>query len=233
MIEDAGIKQRMASLSSEELCNILRSQNSGYSARALELAADELRTRTLQAPDAAEAFAVPGEPSPSGIGPTSSASLEPTGIGGWLIVPLLGLLFAAVQQLSSLASHFRIFSHLVTSSPPARGDVIALCVYYVLKNLVLGLGGTVTLYLFARKHRLVPRLMVSLYVALMVFASLESVGALLFARYPALQPLVALLGSPFRSLVISMLSGALWITYFTNSVRVSNTFGKPAGPMVA
>lgn len=214
MLDEEAAKKRMAGLATEELRTIAESRDPGYLPRAIELAVAELSERTSQALDASSTIDDLYPPPPP----------EPAGLGGWLILPLIGLLGGALFQSSALLSQIRILSHLVRSTPAARLDVIALCSYYVIKRLLLGPGAIVILVLFLKRHRLTPALMKVLYASLIGFAAIESVLLLALSRSPAGRDLVRLLNSPLRSLAISISSGLIWIPYFSSSVRVRNTF---------
>ena len=217
MLDEEAAKKRMAGLATEELRTIAEGRDHGYSPRAIELAVAELDERTSQAFAASSTIDDLYPPPPP----------EATGLGGWLLLPLIGLLGAALFQSGALLSQIRILFHLVRSTPTARLDVIALCLYYVIKRLLLGPGAIVILVLFLKRHRLTPRLMKTLYASLIGFAAIESVLLLVLSRSPAARDLVPLLNSPLRFLVISISSALIWIPYFSSSVRVRNTFTRP------
>ncbi len=152
--------------------------------------------------------------------PATEAPL-PSGIGGWLILPMLGL----VLTLLRLAAEFYLtFLPLFTDrgwdyvSSPDRHDlfmpfILAECVI----NVALSIFTLWLIYLFFTKSWRLPGLFITwLVVALLVqVADLIGVIGLLDS---------ALTNADFRDLGRALAAAIIWIPYFMVSKRVKNTF---------
>ena len=148
----------------------------------------------------------------------------PSGLGGWLILPMLGLILSALGQVIALPDIFATFGQLGLSGVGGLASnlvqldiLLALALYFVapIALLVLMLG----------KKRSFPRNFIRWAIAaaiLVVFdlllgywlghAALEASGEGFFG-YATLREAIA----PLAGLVI-------WTPYMLNSLRVKNTF---------
>jgi hypothetical protein len=174
------------------------------------------------APPAATEEALP-EPAPE-------VGYGPRGIGGWLILPLLGL----VGSLLSLSvALFTVYAPLFAEgggwavvtdqSDPSYSALWApLIVFEIGTNLAL-IGLIVfLLYLVFRKSRRFPRLMIAYLIAGIV------VGVIDLAWAEQIPALAADSSSESLTQVMRSIVGAvIWIPYFLVSQRVKNTFVEP------
>jgi hypothetical protein len=171
--------------------------------------------------DLAQEDVRPGEP--------PAALLDgPRGIGGWLILPLLGLIFTPIRMVTQMVRDFfpvlepETWKALTT---PGREAYHWLWAPTIVFELVTNLGligfTLVVLVLFVRTSRRVPKLMIALMLANI---GIQGGDYVLVGLIPALasQPDT----HSTRDLVRAVLSGAIWIPYFLVSKRVRNTFVK-------
>ena len=150
------------------------------------------------------------------------ATTGPVGIGGWLILPMLGLFATLGVQLLGLAKVGDVFGHLDSlSALQSNMIVLEFCI-----NLALFLVAPIALLvLFFNKDRKFPRYYIIWQIVGSAFVVLDlMLGYALFAQaYEAS-------GTPFfdsttiRSLLSSVVGVCIWIPYMMNSVRVKNTF---------
>jgi hypothetical protein len=148
-------------------------------------------------------------------------------IGGWLLLPVLGLIISPVKIGAALINiYLSIFTNgawqaLTSPSSKVYQPLWAsLIVFEVLENIIiLGLVLT-TLVFFFKKSKYTPKLIIGLYVLNLVFVSFD----VFFARQiqipmNANQEIV-------KGFLISIIPVAIWIPYFLVSKRVKATFIK-------
>jgi hypothetical protein len=170
-----------------------------------------------------------------GGGATSGVRLlrpEPEGIGGWLVLPLIGLILSPFMVFYGLwidiLPCFRpeVWTALTTPGAPLYSSYWPV---YLVGATILAAGvmvwAVVVLVFFLQRRRQVPVFISALYlaniaVAVFDFASmlyLDGQVPLLYADGEGSAPL---LGTVFRAAI----GAAIWIPYFFRSVRVRNTF---------
>jgi len=151
---------------------------------------------------------------------------SPEGIGGWLVLPLLGLIISPFRVSFSLYRDiWPVFSGghwqaLTTSTSEAYHPLWApLLVLELVGNVAIVIVGLVALWLFLRKSRLAPRWVIS-WLGL-IFA-LTVTDFVLANRIP----IVAAEKDPeaIKELARSVIAAAIWIPYFLVSKRVKATF---------
>lgn len=163
--------------------------------------------------------------------PSPPAVLErtysgPEGIGGWLLLPLLGLIVTPVRvgyaMYRDIIPAFapEVWDALTTpGSPDYHPAWSGLLWFEALGNAFIILLALAALYHFVTRSRRTP----ILYIALLAFTLLFITGDWLLAEQI---PFVA--GEPDeaanRELVNSAVRAAIWIPYFIFSSRVRNTF---------
>ena len=152
--------------------------------------------------------------------------LEPSGIGGWLILPAIGLVVSPFLQgyelfreiLPSLSP-----TVLRTLSDPNSANYSALWVPGIIFEAVSNiLIFALTLWLaylfFFRKSALVPRLFIIWLAAHFVIQLLDW---LLTKSLPLPEQSA---NGVLTSLGRSIVNALIWIPYFIRSIRVKNTF---------
>lgn len=161
-------------------------------------------------------------PPPLGAGP--SAKL--TGLGGWLILPALGLVFFPFRLIATLVTDLaaafdqNVWVALTTPGIETSNMALAgLILGEVLANVVWTALVLVTLVMFFRRDRCLPTLMRAVIIYGLVVVILDTVALdrldLLEAEEKALS-----VGQVIRQ----VLAAAIWVPYFSVSQRVRNTF---------
>lgn len=154
----------------------------------------------------------------------------PRGIGGWLLLPLLGLVGSLLQIGSALVTvYLPLFGEgggwqVVTDAndPNYHALWAPLIVFEIVTNVAFG-GVIVVLLVFALKHsRRFPPLMIGYLAAGVVIAIVDSAWA---RSIPALASDEGVEG--VGQIARSIVGALIWIPYFRLSVRVKNTFVKP------
>jgi hypothetical protein len=155
------------------------------------------------------------------------SDIEPAGIGGWLLLPALGL------AISPILEGVQIFRDILPSlssgvsrtlSDPTSASYSAMwaptIVFEATTSLLIFIFTLWLGYLFFfRKSAQVPRL----FIAWLVFNLLvKIIDRVLISRLPLAggTPDFAIVSSLGRSIT----NAAIWIPYFIRSIRVKNTF---------
>lgn len=151
---------------------------------------------------------------------------EPQGIGGWLLLPMLGLILTPLQTGTMLATiHMPVifgdtWDVLTTPGSDAYHYLWApLLILEALGNAALFVSALVLLVLFFQKHFMLPGLMVAFYVFNVAFMGADFFAAGLIPALASQQDPEALKG-----LVKAIVGASIWVPYFLNSARVQNTF---------
>jgi len=160
----------------------------------------------------------------------SLLTAEPEGIGGWLVLPLIGLVLAPLSLL------YNLFINLL---PGFRGDLwLALTTpgsgfyspywpHYLVVSSVLDVALSVCsvlfLVAFLQRRREVPLLMTLFYLAGIALGVFEFLSLRYFAGHVPLAQTTLAQGG-LSQLVRSAVPALIWIPYFRSSVRVRNTF---------
>ena len=151
---------------------------------------------------------------------------EPCGIGGWLILPMLGLIIAPIRLgILLLTTYVPIFTEgswevLTTPGSDSYHSLWApLLTYEIAGNIVYIVASIVLLVLLFRKHYSFPKWMIIFYATNLAFVGIDFVLADLIPAVAAQQNPESL-----KELVRTMVGAAIWIPYFIKSQRVQNTF---------
>lgn len=150
---------------------------------------------------------------------------EVSGIGGWLLLPILHLLLDVfwfgylIYQALALG-----VSTVPAGSTPGSPDISSsgamASVAFVVFDFFVLIYALYCLVRFFQKKEQVPALMIGFYVLIILKAF---INAALLDTFPEL-------GSgqdeydAWRAVIQSIIAGAIWISYFRTSVRVQNTF---------
>jgi Protein of unknown function (DUF2569) len=170
-------------------------------------------------PPAAPLDLAPAAPTPAAVAP-----IGPAGIGGWLLLPLLGLI---VSPMRVAAESVKTFSPLFQDGVSgfagvvaANGPLGALLVFELAANVALFVYPLSILPFFFRRSWRVPTLMIAWYAAMAVINTVDLlwVTALDSGDFDT--------AAGGREVFRSMVGAAIWIPYFIKSVRVRNTFVK-------
>lgn len=157
--------------------------------------------------------------------PTAS-NYQPTpkleGLGGWLILPMLGLIISVFYlPFSFWVTYLDIFEYWDVLTNPTSSSFIPLfkeLIYFeVLGNFIL--YGTLLFlcYLFFTKKRLTVRVSIFFYL----FSLALIIVDVILAKQLLSVPVEA---TDIRDILHGVVACIIWIPYFLKSVRVKNTF---------
>lgn len=140
---------------------------------------------------------------------------EPSGIGGWLIFPIIGLCLAPYFYVKGIAELMGVIQGLDFAAVP---DGLKLSVFTELfVNACIMCAWVYAAYALFRKKRIFPRLFSALAVIGMSFVIIDIiVAASVFAVPPT--------GNDYAAIVKQIVSAIIWVPYMFQSVRVKNTF---------
>jgi hypothetical protein len=151
----------------------------------------------------------------------------PVGIGGWLLLPALGLI------ASPLLMAFGFYRDLLPALMPDVWNSLTdprsaaynslwgpLIVYEVLINVALFVFTVWLLWQFFSKSQRAPKLFV---IWLAAIAGTQIIDYLLSSQIPMVAD-KAVDAADVKGLVRSIVNAAIWIPYFIRSERVKNTF---------
>lgn len=157
--------------------------------------------------------------------------LEPSGLGGWLLIPIAGLFVTGYSDLKELKSggvivFDRDFWAAFFQQDSAFYHSIWMPVMLlgiVLQVVLLVAKGSALIGTF-RKKKYVPFLMISICGFGVILAIIDLIIGKYF--FSSIDPLAyeRLLPESIKKLVTSVIVAAIWIPYFIKSERVKNTF---------
>ena len=148
-----------------------------------------------------------------------------TSIGGWMILPLIGLVLSPLLQLADILTPSTDFLMMpVNASYAAVSDpgLYQLYCYYAQAYAIGMFAFTVVVnILFFKRRTSVPMMMVILYGGAVFNLYLD---CLVYAVFD----LESLIGEPYgmKDVVRSTISACIWIPFFLISTRVRSTFRK-------
>jgi hypothetical protein len=149
--------------------------------------------------------------------PTYKPVDDMSGIGGWLILPAIGLaitpfmsLYGIIIDIQGLTSeHLGVF----TNHPSLTG----LLIFELIINAAFFVAVIYLNILFYTKKRILPKCMIAFYAANCVLILADHLAT------TAVFPSVDLSGG-IMTVVRAFVGAAIWIPYFHSSIRVENTF---------
>jgi Protein of unknown function (DUF2569) len=148
------------------------------------------------------------------------------GIGGWLILPLLGLILSPLRLIYMIYEGlWPIFSSDYWEDLTSPGSEsyhqlwTSVLIFEVVGNLAIFLVGLAALLSFLRKSRKAPKLMI-----LWFFLALVFVGADTYLRGYIPGAALTYEAIPSIELWRAGITAAIWIPYFLASKRVKATF---------
>jgi len=158
----------------------------------------------------------------------ATENTEPKGLGGWMILPLIGLFVMPIRLAVSLNNDFLpIFKEgyweiLTTPGTEAYHHLWGpLIIFETAGNLFYILFALILIFLFFTKSHLFPTLII-IYIA----TNLIFIASDLFISN--LIPAIASESDPesIKDLSRTLIGAIIWIPYFMKSRRVKNTFVK-------
>ena len=160
---------------------------------------------------------------------TTAVNDGPSGLGGWLILPAIGLLFAPLRILGYL------FGDIIPIFQDGAWEVLTtpgsemyhalwapLIIFETVGNLFFVGFTLVLLVLFFTKSHRFPKLMIAYLVLNLVFVVADTVLAEFI-------PFIAGEHDPetYKEIARGVFGVVIWVPYFLVSKRVKNTFVKP------
>jgi hypothetical protein len=133
------------------------------------------------------------------------------GIGGWLILPAIGLVLGLISTVWAVGQDFLLFGSRIATYPGVYsaliGETVLNCGYLLFLGYVA--------FAFFSHKRTAPTLMIALYLASLLVSILD---CLIVAS--VMEPSPQAVSKPVRAAMVA----AVWIPYFLRSRRVEATF---------
>jgi len=147
-------------------------------------------------------------------------------IGGWLILIAIGLIFAPIRLLVVLfkdllpALSVDTWSRLTTPGTESYHPLWApLLLFEILGNCLFILFPIIIAVFFFQRKRFVPRLIIVLLLANLVFVAIDYFAANLIPFVAAQEDMGSLV-----ELIRVLIASAIWVPYLLVSKRVKGTF---------
>lgn len=155
---------------------------------------------------------------------------EPSGIGGWLILPMLGLIIGPIMNIKLLSDSFVPLFESGTWDivKSALGSYTWIIIFEVIMNSLFIIFSIALLVLLLLKHPKFPKLIIILYVSNIAFIILDAIFA---SSIPSMGGTVS--SSSLTSILRTIATSAIWIPYFLMSKRVENTFVEKESEMTS
>jgi hypothetical protein len=155
-----------------------------------------------------------------------SAKKQYDKIGGWLILVAIGLIFTPLRLLVVLfkdllpALSGETWSRLTTPGTAAYHPLWAPLLFFeVIGNCLFIVAPIIVAIFFFQKRRFVPRLIIILLLANLVFVAIDYFAADLIPFVAAQEDIGSLI-----ELIRVFIVCAIWVPYFLVSKRVKGTF---------
>ena len=146
----------------------------------------------------------------------AKADPGPSGIGGWLILPAIGLPFGILRGLKELSESLSLLRDddfdALEAELPGIGSLVTFEIVGVAVLVAAYLGVAI---LFYAQKRATPHVMIGVLFLQLLLVGVSTLWASSILPDQQLPP-----GGAFGAIV----AAAIWIPYFLTSVRVRNTF---------
>ena len=143
------------------------------------------------------------------------------GIGGWLIVPVIGLFLTSIQMVFIFPTIFlpifttEVWAELTTPGTAGYHALFGpIIIFELVMNLAFFTSSIIGLVLLFKKKRLFPRFMIGFYMAHFILISIDHV----------LSNMLPGSGSSIFEIAGSFVRLAVWGSYMVMSKRVKATF---------
>ncbi|ENR5392937.1 TPA: DUF2569 domain-containing protein [Providencia rettgeri] len=154
--------------------------------------------------------------------PSSQPRQELTGIGGWLILPMLGIVLSLIiLPFSIYEQNVQVIEYWIELTDPQSSSFIPLfkeLIYFeVLGNVILYATLLFLSYVFFTKKKLT----IKIYIFFQIFSLVLTVTDIILASILLDLEVEA---SDIKDIFRALIACAIWIPYFLVSRRVKNTF---------
>lgn len=151
-----------------------------------------------------------------------STTNEPVGLGGWLILPIIGLVVSVIMTASNLWIGLRDFGALGWSTAYQAMPGVTVFSGLSLFLGAVGIGFAVyCLNLIFNKDWRAPKFVIWFLLFMAVVGTFEA-GVLYYFSAQLNDP--SLIENEPRDTIRAWVGCAIWIPYFLKSKRVKNTF---------
>ncbi len=166
-------------------------------------------------------------------GVAEGARNELAGIGGWLLLPIIIVIWSVVDGVITLFDEDasivflgpRIWHSFVTPNTILYQSTWVPVVFLGMLIQLVGLFLLlIALPLIFKKKKIVPGVMIAIFTLGLCHVAVD--GATTFFLLPHISSNLAEQAAPgyFKELVTGIMNAAIWIPYFMKSRRVKNTF---------
>ena len=149
--------------------------------------------------------------------------MEYVGIGGWLLIATISLIFGLFVQLTEVTEFYRGYKTLISQDSSNNKGTLFLFDYTYLSSVGLILFKVVVILLLVLKKKILPNTIVVYYISNVIVA--VSIGVILndipnlpSEFYDSMNEIWT--PAVYRAILV----GVIWSIYFKSSVRVKNTF---------
>lgn len=151
---------------------------------------------------------------------THANPVGPVGIGGWLILPILGLVGSIGLTIKNLSEISWVDINLIFTSdiPEVLDYRLPLILSFLSAAFVIFFASIALVQIF-RRSRHVPTIMTIFYTGLIIVTLVEMAGAHMTASMSG-EPPISMAKELARAIIIAL----VWVPYFHRSKRVKNTF---------
>jgi hypothetical protein len=168
--------------------------------------------------------------------PTVGGPSDPSGLGGWMVLPVVLLFLTLIVSVSVLfASQLPllrsdVWSDLTTSGTTAYHPLWApMIVFETFVTTMMIVFPLLLLVLIFRKRRMAPRLVIGFAFFILIARVLDSAAVIPLAldslrKAGYLDTAHDMTTTSLTALAITLVLAAIWIPYFFRSKRVKNTF---------
>lgn len=143
----------------------------------------------------------------------SHEEMRLTGIGGWLILPIIGL---SLSVLVSFLASFAAFA-LSNGVVEVPDYYIPILNFEVVVNFLIAIACIIALVLLIKKKMSFPKVVIGIYVASCLFVIIDAMWA---------SSIGLDMSDMMSGIVRTILTACIWIPYFLVSKRVKYTFTK-------
>ena len=148
-----------------------------------------------------------------------SDSPSPSGIGGWLILPLIGLILTPIFLVFSIITIYipAVSNTILIELDQIQPGLIFVFYLELVGQILLMIFALFLLYLFIRKSVKLPTLIIAFYISYFIYIVL--VNYVFVMQMPLIKQRINHVNN-----VMQMFFLIVWCLYFLRSKRVQNTF---------